>query len=74
MVAVLVRGKLAYFGSSQDMLRYFHARRPHQIYDKLQEKKPEDWASEYRGSDTYRECAGNLLLPHVRLAVKSCRL
>jgi ABC-type multidrug transport system ATPase subunit/pSer/pThr/pTyr-binding forkhead associated (FHA) protein len=60
-VAVLVRGKLAYFGGSQDMLPYFSARRPHEIYDKLQEKNPEDWAKQYKQSDTYRECVGNAL-------------
>ena len=60
-VAVLVRGKLAYFGGSQDMLPYFNARRPHEIYEKLQEKKPDEWASQYKESELYRECVGNAL-------------
>jgi len=54
-VAVLVRGKLAYFGHSQEMLPYFKAGRPHEIFEKLQEKKPEEWVAQYRQSDTYQE-------------------
>jgi len=50
-VAVLVRGKLAYFGGSQEMLPYFNAARPNEIFDKLQERTPEEWASMYRESD-----------------------
>jgi ABC-type multidrug transport system permease subunit len=60
-VAVLVQGKLAYFGGSQDMLPYFSARRPHEIFEKLQEKKPEDWASQYKQSELFRECVGEVL-------------
>jgi ABC-type multidrug transport system ATPase subunit/pSer/pThr/pTyr-binding forkhead associated (FHA) protein len=60
-VAVLVRGKLAYFGGSQQMLPYFNARRPHEIYDKLQEKQPDEWATQYRQSEVYRECVGSML-------------
>lgn len=60
-VAVLVRGKLAYFGGSQDMLPYFNARRPHEIYEKLQEKKPAEWALQYQQSELYRECVGGAL-------------
>jgi ABC-type multidrug transport system ATPase subunit/pSer/pThr/pTyr-binding forkhead associated (FHA) protein len=54
-VAVLMRGKLAYFGPSYEMLPYFNARRPQEVFDKLQEKKPEEWAAEYKQSDTCRE-------------------
>jgi ABC transport system ATP-binding/permease protein len=60
-VAVLVRGKLAYFGGSQDMLPYFNAGRPHEIFDKLQEKKPEEWAAQYQRSESYQECVENAL-------------
>jgi ABC-type multidrug transport system ATPase subunit/pSer/pThr/pTyr-binding forkhead associated (FHA) protein len=60
-VAVLVRGKLAFFGGSQDMLPYFNARRPHDIFDKLQEKKPEEWAAQYQQSETYQECVESAL-------------
>ena len=50
-VAVLVRGKLAYFGPSQGMVPYFQTARPQEIFEKLQEKKPEEWAAQYRQSD-----------------------
>jgi ABC-type multidrug transport system ATPase subunit len=30
-VAVLIRGKLAFFGRSEEMLPYFAAHRPHEI-------------------------------------------
>jgi ABC-type multidrug transport system ATPase subunit/pSer/pThr/pTyr-binding forkhead associated (FHA) protein len=62
-VAVLVRGKLAYFGGSQEMLPYFNARRPQEIFDKLQEKKPEEWAAQYRRSETFREAKGGRQQP-----------
>lgn len=58
-VAVLVRGKLAYFGRSQEMLSYFKAGRPHEIFEKLQEKKPEEWAAQYQQSDVHHEFAGD---------------
>jgi hypothetical protein len=57
-VAILVRGKLAYFGQSHEMLPYFKASRPHEIFEKLQEKKPEEWAAQYRQSDTCQEFVG----------------
>jgi F0F1-type ATP synthase assembly protein I len=58
---VLVRGKLAYFGESQEMLSYFQARRPHEIFDKLKEQEPEQWAAQYRKSDAFRESVGSAL-------------
>jgi hypothetical protein len=54
-VAIVVRGKLAYFGPSQEMLSYFHTDRPHNVFDKLQEKSADDWARDFRRSDLYRE-------------------
>src|SRR5215510_2037713 len=49
-VAVLVRGKLAFFGPSQEMLPYFKAQRPHEVFDRLHEHPPEHWANAYRQS------------------------
>lgn len=54
-VAVVVRGKLAYFGPGQEMLPFFKASRPVEVFDKLQEKSPEQWSADYRKSDLYRE-------------------
>src|SRR5205085_5976765 len=59
-VAVLVRGKMAYYGPSQEMLPYFKAQRPHEVFDKLQEKPPDDWARNFRASDL---CAENITRP-----------
>jgi ABC-type multidrug transport system ATPase subunit/pSer/pThr/pTyr-binding forkhead associated (FHA) protein len=54
--AVLVQGKLAYFGPSQAMLTYFHAQRPHEIFDRLKEQEePEFWAEKYRKSGEFKE-------------------
>ena len=54
-VAVLVRGKLAFFGPSQEMLPYFKAQRPHEVFDRLQARPPEEWASDYRQSSLCRQ-------------------
>jgi ABC-type multidrug transport system ATPase subunit/pSer/pThr/pTyr-binding forkhead associated (FHA) protein len=54
-VAIVVRGKLAYFGPSQEMLSYFRTDRPHNVFDKLQEKSADDWARDFKRSDLYRE-------------------
>ena len=56
-VAVLVRGKLAYFGQSQEMLPYFKATRPNEIFEKLQGQTPEEWAAQYQQSGTFHELA-----------------
>ncbi|HEY6968567.1 MAG TPA: FHA domain-containing protein [Candidatus Angelobacter sp.] len=54
-VAVLVRGKLAFFGPSQEMLPYFKAQRPHEVFDRLHEQPPDHWANAYRDSSLCRQ-------------------
>lgn len=54
-VAVLVRGKLAFFGPSQEMLPYFKAQRPHEVFDRLHEHAPEHWANTYRQSSLCKQ-------------------
>ncbi len=56
-VAVLVGGRLCYFGPSQEMLSYFHASNPTAVYDVLEDKSktPEHWSKQFENSDTYRE-------------------
>ncbi|HKD13437.1 MAG TPA: FHA domain-containing protein [Candidatus Angelobacter sp.] len=49
-VAVLVRGKLAFFGPGHEMLPYFKAQRPQEVFDRLHEQPPEHWANAYRQS------------------------
>ncbi len=58
-VAVLVRGKLAFFGPSQEMLPYFKAQRPHEVFERLQERPPEEWAGAYKKSSLYRQYIGS---------------
>jgi ABC transport system ATP-binding/permease protein len=53
-VGVLVKGKLAYYGPSQDMLSYFKTARPTDVFNRLEEKKPEEWAARFRKSECYR--------------------
>lgn len=60
-VAVLVRGKLAFFGPSQEMLPYFKAQRPQEVFDRLHENSPEHWSSTYRQSSLYRQYIGDPL-------------
>ncbi|HEY6252979.1 MAG TPA: FHA domain-containing protein [Candidatus Angelobacter sp.] len=54
-VAVLVRGKLAFFGPSQEMLPYFKAQRPHEVFDRLHEHSPEHWGDTYRQSSLCKQ-------------------
>jgi hypothetical protein len=58
-VAVLVRGKLAFFGPSQEMLPYFKAQRPQEVFDRLQEHAPEHWANAFRQSSLYKQYIGD---------------
>lgn len=54
-VAVLVKGELAYFGPSEELLPYFSAERPQEIFRKLQHKGPKEWASTFRASEIFRD-------------------
>jgi ABC-type multidrug transport system ATPase subunit/pSer/pThr/pTyr-binding forkhead associated (FHA) protein len=56
-IVVLVGGRLSYFGPTQELLQYFHATDPTQVYNSLEDKTkpPEYWAKQYQGSELYRE-------------------
>jgi ABC-type multidrug transport system ATPase subunit/pSer/pThr/pTyr-binding forkhead associated (FHA) protein len=58
-VAVLVGGRLGYFGPGQQMLPYFRVSRPTDVYDRLKTRPPEEWAKQYRSSEVYREYVAN---------------
>jgi ABC-type multidrug transport system ATPase subunit len=58
-VGVLVRGKLAYFGPSQDMLPYFKTTRPTEVFNCLEEKTPEEWAKRFRHSEYHKALIGD---------------
>ncbi len=53
-VAVLVKGRLAYFGPGQELLPYFQQNQPGEIYDRLQQRQPEEWAQSYRESPLFQ--------------------
>ncbi|HSE49029.1 MAG TPA: FHA domain-containing protein [Terriglobales bacterium] len=54
-IAVLAKGKLAYYGPGQEMLHYFQATRPHEVYEKLLERDADEWARRYRQSELAKE-------------------
>jgi ABC-type multidrug transport system ATPase subunit len=56
-VVVLVAGRLCYFGPTQELLQYFRASDPTQVYNSLEDKTkgPEYWAKQFQGSEIYRE-------------------
>jgi ABC-type multidrug transport system ATPase subunit/pSer/pThr/pTyr-binding forkhead associated (FHA) protein len=54
-IAVLMRGKLAYYGPGPEMLNYFQTSRPQEVYDKLREREPEYWGKKFRESELYKE-------------------
>jgi len=62
-VVVLVGGRLSYFGPAQELLPYFHATDPTQVYDALEDKHrpPEYWSKQFQGSEIYREFVANPL-------------
>jgi ABC transport system ATP-binding/permease protein len=60
-VLVLVGGRLAYCGPGEEMLGYFRASRPQDVYDTLKQKPPEQWAEQFEKSDLYAEHVGNPL-------------
>ncbi len=60
-VAVLLQGRVVYFGPGPEMLRYFGSSRPHEIYDRLRSRLPEEWTRRYRESELYREMLGRPL-------------
>jgi ABC-type multidrug transport system ATPase subunit/pSer/pThr/pTyr-binding forkhead associated (FHA) protein len=62
-VVVLVAGRLSYFGPTQELLHYFHASDPTQVYNSLEDKTkgPEYWAKQFQASEIYREFVANPL-------------
>src|SRR5262249_39321580 len=54
-VLVLARGKLVFFGPPGEAPGYFGVHRVSDIYDRLAEKRSEDWAQEFTGSTLYQE-------------------
>lgn len=55
LIAVLtVGGRLAFYGSPQDALKYFQVKSLADIYPALAKQRPEDWASAFARSSYYK--------------------
>jgi ABC-type multidrug transport system ATPase subunit len=55
LALVLARGRLVFFGPPAEAPRWFKVRRLGEIYDRLAEKEPAEWAREFVGSPLYQE-------------------
>ncbi len=55
LALVLLRGRLVYFGPPREALPYFGVRRVSDVYDRLAEKSPEEWAEVFTASALYQE-------------------
>jgi ABC-type multidrug transport system ATPase subunit len=55
LALVLLRGRLVYYGPPREAPRYFGVHRISEIYDRLSEKSPDEWARAFAGSVLYQE-------------------
>jgi ABC-type multidrug transport system ATPase subunit len=55
MTAVLVRGRLVYFGPPSEAVAYFGVGKLGEIYDRLGDKEPEVWEKEFVSSSLHQE-------------------
>jgi ABC-type multidrug transport system ATPase subunit len=55
LVAVLVGGRLAYYGPTAELVSYLGVRKISQIYDRLETKSPDQWARLYETSAQYQK-------------------
>ncbi len=54
LIVVLVKGRLAFFGPPKDALAYFDIPKITKIYEKLESKRPEEWATQFEASPLYK--------------------
>ncbi|MBI2898901.1 MAG: FHA domain-containing protein [Planctomycetes bacterium] len=54
LIVVLVKGRLAYYGPPKETLAYFDIPKITKIYEKLESRKPEEWAERYQASKLYK--------------------
>jgi ABC-type multidrug transport system ATPase subunit len=55
-IAVLYGGRLIYFGKAEGAKKYFSIKRATDLYEKLEEKKPDAWEEEFRNSEEHGQC------------------
>jgi ABC-type multidrug transport system ATPase subunit len=64
LALVLLRGRLVYFGPPREALGYFGVRRLGEVYDRLADRPPEEWARAFTASPLYEELVqGRLAAP-----------
>ncbi len=56
LAAVLLRGRLVYYGPPSEAPAYFGVARLGEVYDRLADKEPEVWEKEFAASSLYEEC------------------
>ncbi len=61
LVLVLCRGRLAWYGPPAEAPRWFGVDRVSDIYDRLSEHSPQEWATRFAGSEFYREFVADRL-------------
>jgi len=55
LVAILTGGRLAYYGPTKDLLRYFGLSKLSEVYDCLDARPPAEWAQRYASSEFCRK-------------------
>ncbi len=60
-VVVLCRGKLVYYGPPDEMNEYFDVPTASDLYDRLEDRPPEEWESRYKGCPLYKKLIENRL-------------
>jgi ABC-type multidrug transport system ATPase subunit len=61
LVLVLCRGRLVYYGPPAEAPRWFGVARLGEVYDRLAEREPHQWAAQFAGSELYQEFVANRL-------------
>lgn len=72
LVVVLCRGKLVYYGPPEEMTNYFEVPTPSDLYDRLEDRTPQEWEEKYGKSDLHPKYVQNRL-SHARPTPDSMR-
>ncbi len=63
LILILVAGRMAYYGPPEESLHYFGVKRLGEVYDRLGEKKPEEWQSLFEASPFFHTYVATRLKP-----------
>ena len=61
LVAILIRGRLAYYGPPDELPGYFKVDKISQVYDRLETATPAEWAANYAASPLYEKYVASRL-------------